>query len=40
MLLKEKRLSQDLEKVIDMSRMKTNIHSEAEKDSNYVHKYR
>ena len=23
-----------------MNRMKTNIHSEAEKDSNYVHKYR
>jgi len=40
MLSNERKISQDLEKMIDMDRMKTKIHSEAEKDSNYVHKYR
>jgi len=30
----------ELEKQIDMNRMKTHIHSQAEKDSNYVHNYR
>ena len=40
MLSNELKISKDLENMIDMSRMKTKIHSEAEKDSQYVHNYR
>jgi hypothetical protein len=40
MLSNELKISKDLEKMIDMNRMTTKIHSEAVKDSQYVHNYR
>ena len=40
MVSNERKIHEEFEKQIDMNRMKNVIYGQAEKDSNYVHKYR